>query len=263
LQGADLSNATLTGANLEEANFSGALLSDADLSGAKAAKANFSQATLLRCNLEQVDLGGATMSGADLRHANLTGAKLTFLTLSGARLAKATLLDVDFTTVIADTIDVSEQGDQSEVLSGSRIAGFFSGKVEAETDGTRYFGRGDVLRDALLEFGANSSIHIDSRFENCSLTLGEGAELVIGDSGVLKDCQIQGNGNITIHGRFFERQAPGIRGPRSLVVSSRGAMVGAIEQAQGDTVFAFQPGCRLRVKIMRPAALQAQPEAAE
>ena len=52
-------------------------------------------------------------------------------------------------------------------------------------------------------------------------------------------------------------------GPKSLVVSARGAMVGAVEQSEDTTVFAFQPGCRLRVKILRPAAPQAEPVAAE
>ena len=146
---------------------------------------------------------------------------------------------------------------------GSKAVRFFAGILPSEGDATRYFGRGDVLRDATLEFGAHSSIHIDSRFENCSLTLGEGAELVIGDSGVLKDCEIRGSGNITVHGRFFERNAPGIVGARSLVVSSRGAMVGAIQQAPEATLFAFQPGCRLRVKILQPAVQASLPEAAE
>jgi hypothetical protein len=62
-----------------------------------------------------------------------------------------------------------------------------------------------------------------------------------------------------VHGRFFERQSPGIRGVRRLVVSSRGGVVGAIEQAPEATVFAFEPGCRLRVKIAQAKV----PEAAE
>ncbi len=102
----------------------------------------------------------------------------------------------------------------------------------------------------MLVFEPNSSVHIDSRFENCSLSLGDGVELTVGDSGVLKDCEIRGKGNITIHGRFFERRTPGIVGPKSLIVSARGAMVGAVEQSEETTVFAFQPGCRLRVKIL-------------
>ena len=35
---------------------------------------------------------------------------------------------------------------------------------------------------ATLEFGDGSRIHIDSRFDNCSITLGEGAELTIGEA---------------------------------------------------------------------------------
>ena len=96
---------------------------------------------------------------------------------------------------------------------------------------TRYFGEGDVLRNAALEFGAGSSVEIDSRFENCTITLGDGTDLVIGRSGVLKDCQIAGTGNVTVHGLFFEREAPGIVGPRQFVVSAQGAVVGTVEQA--------------------------------
>ena len=66
-----------------------------------------------------------------------------------------------------------------------------------------------------------------------------------------------GAGNVTIHGRFFERQSPGIVGVKRLVVSSKGAVVGAIEQAADATVFAFQPGCRLRVRIAQPRLGQA------
>ena len=108
-----------------------------------------------------------------------------------------------------------------------------------------------------MEFGANSEIHIDSRFENCSIELGDGAQLTIGKAGVLKDCQITGAGNVTVHGRFFERQSPGISGVRRLVVSARGGVVGAIEQAPEATVFAFEPGCRLRVKIAQSKVGQA------
>jgi hypothetical protein len=100
-------------------------------------------------------------------------------------------------------------------------------------------------------------IHIDSRFENCLITLGEGAELTIGRSGVLKGCEIVGAGRITVHGRFFERASPGIAGARSVTVSGTGAVVGGLQQAAQATVFAFEPGCRLRVKIMRPPALEA------
>ena len=109
-----------------------------------------------------------------------------------------------------------------------------------------------MLRDAKLEFGPGSLIHIDSRFENCSIALGDGAELTIGKSGVLSACEIVGGGRITVHGRFFERATPGIAGARTVTVSSSGAVSSGLEQAEEATLFAFEPGCRLRVKILKP-----------
>ncbi len=264
LEAAVLSNATFNEANMDGANLTRAVLHDCNLEQVSAYKARLNGASLLRSTLAMARLTGADLSDVDARQASFEEADLTAATLNGARLGKASLVNVKFDGAVVDSIDLSENGDGSERLTGQRAQRFLdTGKVEGDGDGTRYFGRGDILRDAILEFGASSSIHVDSRFENCTLTLGDGAELVIGESGVLKDCQIQGSGNITIHGRFFERQAPGIIGPRSLVVSARGAMVGAVAQAPEATVFAFEPGCRLRVKILRPAEPQALPEAAE
>ena len=77
----------------------------------------------------------------------------------------------------------------------------------------RYFGQGDVLRNATLEFGEGIKVQIESRFEQCSIALGRGAELTVGKSGVLAQCRIEGAGDITLHGRFYERESPGIVGP--------------------------------------------------
>ncbi len=74
--------------------------------------------------------------------------------------------------------------------------------------------------------------------------------MVVGKNGVLADCQITGGGNITIHGQFFEGTSPGIVGPKQLVVSSSGAVVGVVQQPPESTHFGFEPGCRLRVRIM-------------
>ena len=57
-------------------------------------------------------------------------------------------------------------------------------------------------------------------------------------------------GNITINGAFFEGKTPGIVAPKRLVVSHSGSLVGSVEQAPERTKFAFEPGCRLRMKIM-------------
>jgi len=81
------------------------------------------------------------------------------------------------------------------------------------------------------------------------IVVGEGTQLVIGPDGVLKDCQVTGAGDVTVHGSFFEREKPGITGVRKLVVSAKGAMISSVVQATDGTVFGFEPGCRLRVKI--------------
>jgi hypothetical protein len=118
----------------------------------------------------------------------------------------------------------------------------------------RYFGRGDVVRNATIEFGAGAEVEIDSVFEGCALKLGAGTSLVIGPAGVLSDCQISGDGEITIHGSFFERESPGIVGPRALVVTAQGALVALVEQAAAGTRFAFEKGCQLRLRVSRPDA---------
>jgi hypothetical protein len=115
----------------------------------------------------------------------------------------------------------------------------------------RYFGRGDVLRNASLEFDSGALVEIESLFEQCTISLGKGTELIVGQGGVLSDCQIKG-GNITINGHFFERQSPGIVGADQVVVSAGGALVGAVEQPAHSTRFGFEPGCKLRVKILQP-----------
>ena len=62
---------------------------------------------------------------------------------------------------------------------------------------------------------------------------------------------LSGAGNITVHGKFFERESPGIVGPKVLWVSSQGEVAGCIQQAGEPTRFGFERGCRLRVRILR------------
>jgi hypothetical protein len=113
----------------------------------------------------------------------------------------------------------------------------------------RYFGRGDVLRNATLQFEDGATVEIESLFEACSIRLGAGTELVVGKEGVLAGCKIQGAGNVTVNGKFFEDASPGIIGVRQLVVSSCGSLVAAVEQPPERTQFAFEPGCKLRMSI--------------
>jgi len=149
--------------------------------------------------------------------------------------------------VLADWVDVSPDGDGSQRVSLAELPSALAGRPGAAA--TRYFGPGDVLRNAALEFGEKTSVEIESRFENCTVAIGEGTQLVIGGDGVLKDCQVTGAGEITVHGSFFEREKPGITGVKKLVVSAKGSIVSSVVQAVDGTVFGFEPGCRLRIKI--------------
>jgi uncharacterized protein YjbI with pentapeptide repeats len=205
----------------------------------------------LRCILSDAVLIKVDMSTADARQANFAGANLEGATLTGAKLFGVLAPRAKTDDLIAEWIDASPTGNDTKRLTGADIRALLDGKLLAAPSAVRYFGEGDVLRDATLEFGDGSSVEIESRFEKCTIALGNGTELVVGEAGVLKDCVIRGAGNITIHGAFFERESPGIVGPRTLIVSSMGSLVGAVEQALEPTQFAFEPGCRLRVKILR------------
>ena len=78
-----------------------------------------------------------------------------------------------------------------------------------------------------------------------------GPSVEVTETGVLADCQIAGAGSVTVHGHFFERESPGIVGPREVIVSSKGALVASVEQIAEQTRFAFERGSRLRLKIIR------------
>ena len=196
---------------------------------------------------------------ADLRSARLTGATLDGANFTGARVAGITKTGRPAVEVRADWMDASESGEGKERVPGARAADLLMGddkphSAPAEGAGKtnrRYFGKGDVLRGATLEFDDGATVEIESRFEQCTISLGRGTELVIGESGVLAGCHIKGAGNITVHGQFFEREAPGIVGASQLTVTAGGALVGAVEQPEGAfTNFAFEPGCKLRMQIM-------------
>jgi hypothetical protein len=56
----------------------------------------------------------------------------------------------------------------------------------------RFFGQGDVLRGATLEFIEDCQVEIESYLENCTIHLAQGTTLTVGPNGVLKGCQIVG-----------------------------------------------------------------------
>jgi len=250
----DLSNATLVGANLEGADLTEAKLLNAQLSGVRGKAAKFVKAYLFKVNLNGADLSGADLLDSDLRDANMSGVRLDGSTLTGAKVAGllAEVLSAD--RLVAGWLDTSAEGNGSRRLS-TNIGSVFMRKGPIDPSlgaaSRRYFGRGDVLRNATLEFGEGAEVQIDSVFEQCSIVLGRGTQLTIGKEGVLSDCQIMGEGDITVDGHFFERKSPGIVGAKQLIVTSAGTLVSTIQQASEPTRFAFERGCRLRMKVIR------------
>jgi hypothetical protein len=248
--------ALLTHAMLSEADLTTAKLDDADLTSADLSAANLEEASLQRAQLREAQLGGATLTradftGADLRRAMLKGARLDDAVFTGARVHGLVGTGAPVTGVRAEFVDDSADGSGTSRLTGDAVVALLSGKTAtlALPANKRYFGRGDILRNAHLEFDAGASIEIESLFEHCTIALGEETELVVGKGGILTGCQIMGPGRVTIHGKFVERESPGIAGATQLVVTSGGSLIGAVEQPVGRTRFGFEPGCTLRVKI--------------
>jgi uncharacterized protein YjbI with pentapeptide repeats len=254
LRKADLSSSNLRSANLEEADLTEATLTNAQLSETRAGGARFIRASLVKVNLSASMLANADLSGADARDANFTKAVLNGAVLTGAKVAGMISADASFSNIRADWLDASAEGDGTRRVPADKVGALLgkAGPIEPSEGvaNRRYFGRGDVLRNATLEFDAGACVEVESLFEQCLITLGKGTELIVGKGGVLSDCQITGAGSITINGHFFEKQSPGIVGPDQLVVSAGGALVGAVEQAPQSTRFAFEPGCKLRMKIL-------------
>jgi uncharacterized protein YjbI with pentapeptide repeats len=249
LENADLEGARLEGADLRGANLSRASLEGANLTGARLIGAELSYAQLESAVLGGADLTNAVLVHAELSHAYLGGAKLNGAKLTNADLSKANLEEADLRQ--ADLTGAELKGAN---LTGVKTSNGLPGAAARPTNGqlapnARYFGRGDVLKGATLRLEAGARVEVESLFEQCTIELGEGTELVVGAGGVLADCTVVGHGSIQIAGKFFERKSPGIVGPTQLVVSSGGCLVAEVEQAVEATRFAFEPGSNLRVKI--------------
>jgi uncharacterized protein YjbI with pentapeptide repeats len=250
LEEADLSSANLALANLEEAKMSRAQLRDAELRDANLKKAKLTAAICVSADFGGANLTDAELDEADVRRASFLGAKLDGVTVNGARVGAVIGTGKAIERLRGDWVDTSTEGDGSRKASGSEVTLILSGLAEQGPPAKkRYFGRGDVMRNAHLEFDSGAAVEVESTFEQCSISLGEGAELVVGKHGVLSGCQIKGAGRITINGKFVERESPGIAGCTQLVVTSGGSLVGAVEQPPEWTRFAFEPGCVLRMKI--------------
>jgi uncharacterized protein YjbI with pentapeptide repeats len=266
----ELTNANLSDSNLEDADFTGAVLADAQLRLVKARGLKLVGAILTKADLTKANLTGADLTNADLRNANLTDAKLEGANLTGAKVHGIVSKGLQITGIKADWLDNSPNADGSVRVPPTQIAAVLMGQVASRpaaddrAANRRYFGRGDVLRNASLQFDEGATVEIESLFEQCTIALGRGTELVIGSDGVLSGCQITGAGNITINGKFFEKvetkkagSSVAISGAHQLVVTSTGALVGAVVQPPELTRFAFEPGCQLRVKISTSAAAAA------
>ena len=152
-----------------------------------------------------------------------------------------------------DSLDVGQQGEGQPSVTGAEALTFLSGgKIDPIATTRRYFGRGDTLRNATLEFNSGSVVVIESQFENCSITLGEGTELTVGAPGRLHGCKVRGPGNIIVEGGIFEHEAPTIAGAARLILRDGGAISGTVEQHPNKTVFAIERGSKLRVSITQP-----------
>jgi uncharacterized protein YjbI with pentapeptide repeats len=212
--------------------------------------------------VSHADLGGADLRGASLRHARLDGVKLT-----GAKMAGLDVGADQLAGVAAEWVDFSTRTNEVRVPGADLVAyvtrlrqglpigspGMPGGGSAVPADpARRFFGKGDVLRNATLEFGGDSIVEIQSRFENCAIALVEGAQLTIGPDGVLEGCRIQGPGEIVVHGRFAQADPdPSIVGPRRLIVGRTGAVDGVVRQHPDLTQFGFERGCTMRINITR------------
>jgi len=281
LQEADLTRMNASGASFERAVMSGARLSFAELDTANFGGATLKGAMLSGCNLTEAYLGGAKMGGAnlrdarmskanlekadltdcDLRNADLTHAILTAATFNGVKLGGIKAQPSQFAVVLADWVDVAVDGADAHKIKGGELVGYIEslakgrvfGAPVAETDAKRrYFGEGDLLGGAQLEFSEGSHVEVQSRFENCAITLKPGAKFILGENGVLEGCRIEGAGDILVQGRVSEKgDGPSIVGPRRVVVASGGSLMATIKQPAEQTRFGFEPGCHLRLRITR------------
>jgi uncharacterized protein YjbI with pentapeptide repeats len=263
---AELTNANLNDSNLEDGDFTGATLADAQMRGIKARGVKLVGAVLSKADLGKANLANADLTNADLRNATLSDAKLEGANLTGAKVYGLLAKGAQLSGIKADWLDNSPNADGSVRVQAAQVQALLSGELptastreSSRSANHRYFGRGDVLRNASLQFDEGATVEIESLFESCTIALGRGTELLIGPDGVLSGCQITGAGNITINGKFFEAGGngrkgsgggPAIVGAHQLVVSATGAMIGAVQQPQELTRFAFEPGCQLRMKIM-------------
>lgn len=118
---ANLTQANLHGADLSSADFSGADLSNTELRQANLSRANFSGANLSGTNLRWADLSGADLRWADLSNAKLSGANLTGANLSHATLFATSLVHVDLTRANLMSVDWAGADLSGATLTGAKL----------------------------------------------------------------------------------------------------------------------------------------------
>jgi uncharacterized protein YjbI with pentapeptide repeats len=260
LVSANLEHARMEKANLEEADLTGASLVGAILDQACGEGANFAASVLQGATLRGAWLARANLSMADLRQCDLLNAKLTKAILTGTKVFGIEATSDQLTEVLADWVDFSAEGNGQVEIKGADLVecynrvrkGLAATSTALSDQPKRFFGQGDVLRNATLEFVEKSQIEIESSLEKCTITLGTGTILTIGPKGVLTGCQIIGGGEIVVHGKFYQNGvSPGIKDPSRLIVGKTGVVSGVVKQPLSLTQFSFEHGCSLDLKILK------------
>jgi uncharacterized protein YjbI with pentapeptide repeats len=257
---ADLQHIRMAETNLEEANLTGANLMEAVLTHALSEGVDFTDACLRGAVFDNTSLANSILKGADLRNSRFLNANLDRATLTAAKLFGIEVASDELGEVLADWVDFSVEGNDRLRVAGSELVDYYlrlkAGLNAISTLNSaqpkRFFGQGDVLRAATLEFSEGCQVEIESYLENCAINLGHGSTLTVGSHGVLEGCRIVGSGDIVIAGKFLEGGAsPGIVGPRRLHVGQTGTVVAAVQQAFTLTEFGFEHGCSLSLKIRK------------
>src|SRR5205814_5265652 len=160
----DFSASNLRAAVLSDGDFTRAVFTDASLVEVKATGAKLGAANLHKADLTKANLTNAELSQADLRRARLTGATLTGACLTGAKVAGLVGTGAPLVDVQAAFLDASPEGDDAARVSDGEVmfllSGFRAGELRPGSSAARYFGRGDVLRDARLELDAGARVDI-------------------------------------------------------------------------------------------------------
>lgn len=263
LRGAKLPNAILTDANLGKADLANATLRSADFTDAYLGGADLTLTDARKATFEGTNLEESKLGQADLRECDLTQAVLDGADLDGTRLYGAIVTAEQLSRARVTWIDVSRDGDASLREEGESVGAFLTGPSGAaavtsapaprapEGPSTRYFGPGDVLKNADLEFGPNSTVHVEGSFDTCDIKLAEGAELLVGPTGLVRDCTIRGAGRITVEGRLVNEGEERSVSAAVFVVRKSGLAVTRFVQPRDATRFGFEPGCVLRLDIKR------------